>query len=116
MRQLIKALSVNMKLSIAVAVAFVLALFSLWQADLASDKDKQIKVTENVVSAHNGWECGYSNRPDCSVVFELTANMVLDVHRIRYGKDFMAIKVKLNSIYGWVILGEGVEFNANSNT
>lgn len=104
-----------MKLIIGVAIVVFLVSFGVWKVDIANDRTKNVKITETVL-AYNDWECGYQNMPNCSVIFEVMANTTHDVQRIRYGKDFMAIKIHLNGLLGWVFYGKGVKVNAGPNT
>lgn len=97
-----------MKLSIGIIIAICLVILGLWVADIAGDRGNKIKITE-AVSAYSNWECGYSNKPGCSVVFDVPAGTAHDVKRIRYGKDFMAIQINQDGLSGWVFSGNGVQ-------
>lgn len=97
-----------MKLSIGIIIAICLVILGLWVADIAGDRGNKVKITE-AVSAYSNWECGYSNKPGCSVVFDVPAGTAHDVKRIRYGKDFMAIQINQDGLSGWVFSGKEVQ-------
>lgn len=97
-----------MKLGIGIIIAICLVVLGLWAVDIASDRGNKVKITE-AVSAYSNWECGYPNKPGCSVVFDVPAGTDHDVKRIRYGKDFMAIQVNQDGLSGWVFSGTGVQ-------
>ena len=101
-----------MKVISSIVIVCLFVVFGFWQLDIASDKRKQVKVI-TTATAYNGWQCGYEETPNCSVLFKLTKDSLHSVQRIRYGKDFMAIKVFYNGSYGWVISGKEVEIIAN---
>lgn len=103
-----------MKLSIGIIIAICLVVLGLWAADIASDRGNKVKITEAVL-AYSHWECGYSNKPGCSVVFEVPAGTAHDVKRIRYGKDFMAIQIHQNGSSGWIFSGKGVQISAKTS-
>lgn len=83
--------------------------------DIVTDRAKIVEITAPV-SAYSNWECGYSNQSGCSVVFEVGADTEYDVQRIRYGKDFMAIKIRQGDLTGWVFSGKAVQIHAEPNT
>ncbi|MFT6635924.1 hypothetical protein [Alcanivorax sp.] len=104
-----------MKLSIGLVIASALVVLGLWFIDIASDQENAVEITAPV-SAYTEWECGYPDQLDCSVVFEAYVGEKYDVRRIRYGKDFMAIKIQQGDLSGWVFSGEGVRVHAKPNT
>jgi len=104
-----------MKLSMGLVVASALVVLGVWFIDIASDRENFVEIT-GTASACTDWECGYHDQPDCSVVFEAYVGEKYDVRRIRYGKDFMAIKIQQGDLSGWVFSGEGVRVNAKPNT
>ncbi|WP_372872861.1 hypothetical protein [Shewanella sp.] len=104
-----------MKSSICVAATVFLIVLGIWLADLLDDQSKSVKMTESV-AAYSDWECGYQHMLDCKVVFETKVNKSYPVQRIRYGKDFMAIKVSQAGISGWISAGKGVQVSAEPNT
>ena len=108
-------LSVAMKLSIGVVFIITLVILGVWQADIANDKEKKVKITKPVL-AYDNWECGYQNQPNCKVVFEVVTESEYDVQRIRYGKDFMAIKIMQKGLRGWVFSDKEVQIVAGQNT
>lgn len=99
---------------VIVIVAFFITL-GFWKADISKDQTNIVRVAGKV-EAYNDWECGYSKRPDCEVVFELNENTEHRVRRIRFGKDFMAIKVKKQNKNGWIMLGKGIEIIEQTGT
>lgn len=109
-----EALSVTMKLSIGVAITIFLIPLGVWLADIAEDKNKNVKVTESV-AAYEDWECGYQSTLDCKVLFETEVNQSYPVQQIRYGKDFMAVKVTQAGISGWIYAGKGVQVSGDPN-
>ena len=104
-----------MKSSIGVAVTVFLIALGVWLADITEDQSKSVKVTESV-AAYDDWECGYQHTLDCKVVFKTEVNQSYSVQRIRYGKDFMAIKVTQAGISGWIYVDKGVQVSAAPNT
>ncbi|WP_258405867.1 hypothetical protein [Shewanella sp. FJAT-51649] len=110
-----KMLSVIMKSSIGGAVIVFLVALGIWLSDIAEDRSMSVKVTESV-AAYDDWECGNQYQLDCKVVFEAVINQSYSVQRIRYGKDFMAIKVTQAGISGWIYAGKGVQVSAEPNT
>jgi len=87
----------------------------VWLLDIISDRTKVVEVIAPV-SAYADWECGYANQSGCSVVFEVRSGAKYDVQRIRYGKDFMAIKVQQGGVTGWIFSGTAVRVDAEPNT
>ena len=104
-----------MKLSIGVITIAFFLVTCTWLLDVANDRNKEVKVTESV-SAYNDWECGYQNHNGCSVVFEIKPVAIFEVRRIRYGKDFMAVKIVQAGSSGWIFLGKGVQVYEAPNT
>jgi len=103
-----------MKLSIGIIIAICLVILGLWVADIAGDRGNKVKITVGV-SAYSNWECGYSNKPGCRVVFDVPAGTVHNVQRIRYGKDFMAIQIHQGGLSGWIFSGKGVQISAKTS-
>lgn len=97
----------------AIAICFLIAT-AIWQTDVSKDKSHLVKVSAHTY-VYQDWDCGYLNGT-CESVYQFNAESVLQVHRIRYGKDFMAVKVKTNNISGWVMLHDGAEIYKKSNT
>ncbi len=104
-----------MKLSIGLLIVFSLVVMDVWLMDIASDRENIVEITAPV-SAYSDWECGYSDQSGCSVVFEVEVNAKYDVRRIRYGKDFMAVKIQQDDLSGWVFSGNEVRIHAEPNT
>jgi hypothetical protein len=104
-----------MKLGIGIFIVAILVVAGIWQVDIANDQRKAIKISENV-AAYNEWECGYQSHVGCTEVFEVAPVKILQVERIRYGKDFMAVKISQGEKTGWVIYGKGIEVYVQPNT
>ncbi|MFL1456366.1 hypothetical protein ACJO5Y_18145 [Marinobacter sp. GN3S48] len=104
-----------MRVSLGVVILLSLVGLGVWLTDIITDRAKVVEVTAPV-PAYNDWECGYSNQPGCSVVFEVGEDAEYDVQRIRYGKDFMAIKIQQGGLIGWVFSGKAVRVYAEPNT
>lgn len=104
-----------MKTSIGVAVIVFFVALGIWLSDIAEDRSMSVKVTESVV-AYDNWECGNHYQLDCKIVFETVVGQSYSVQRIRYGKDFMAIKVTQTGVSGWIYAGKGVHVIAEPNT
>lgn len=104
-----------MRMSIGVIILFSLGILGVWLMDIATDRAKVVEIAATV-TAYNDWKCGYSNQSGCRVVFEVGADVEYDVQRIRYGKDFMAIKIQQNGLTGWVFSGKAVQVHAEPNT
>lgn len=98
---------VTMKIGVRVVVVILLVVLSVWLADIFNDQAKTVKITDTL-PAYNAWECGCQNHLGCSVVFEVDSGAVYDVKRIRYGKDFIAIKIDQSGASGWVFSGKGI--------
>jgi hypothetical protein len=107
-----ETLSVSMKVISSIIIICLFITFGFFQLDVASDKRNQVKVI-TTATAYNDWQCGYEKTPNCRVLFTLAKDSLHSVQRIRYGKDFMAIKVFFNGFYDWVISGKEVELIAN---
>ena len=104
-----------MKLSIVIISVVLLLIVGRWSLDIANDRSKEVKITEEV-EAFNDWECGYQNKSDCNAVFEVNPDSTFKVKRIRYGKDFMAVKINQAGSSGWVFSGKGIHVYAVPNT
>lgn len=104
-----------MKLSIGILIVTIVVSVGIWQADIANDRSKAIKISERV-TAYNDWECGYQSQVGCTNVFEVAPVQTLQVERIRYGKDFVAVKISQGEKTGWVISGKGIEVYVQPNT
>jgi hypothetical protein len=104
-----------MKITIVTIFIVLLISFGVWQTDVAKDQRKRI-VVSGKVTAYDKWECGSSLYKDCVEVFTLNPSTEHNVQRIRYGKDYMAIKVNKNNLSGWVTLGKNVKVIGQSGT
>jgi len=96
------------KLSLSAFICFVILAIGLWYLDVKADQSHTIKVTTDT-PAYSDWRCGYRCDITGEEAFTLAANTTWHVERIRFGKDFMAIKVTNNSLAGWVINSEKIE-------
>lgn len=92
-------------------VAF--AISYLWLADILRDRENYLQVTSKVI-VYSTWDCWRSEYGLCESVYELEPGKRYDVYRIRFGKDFMAIKVKPNGVTGWVVLDESIKLVAKN--
>ncbi|WP_447894974.1 hypothetical protein [Vreelandella sp. GE22] len=104
-----------MKIILSILFVVILTVLGVWLMDIATDQAKVVEISAPV-SAYTDWECGYSNKPGCSVIFEIITDAEYDVQRIQYGKDFMAIKIQQGGVSGWVFYGKAVRIHAGSNT
>ncbi|MBU2983992.1 hypothetical protein KO528_01395 [Saccharophagus degradans] len=104
-----------MKLSIGIILIGLLLIVGIWLLDIANDRNKEVKIAEGV-EAFNDWVCGYQNQSGCDVVFEVSPNSTFKVKRIRYGKDFTAVKISQDGSSGWVFSGKGVHVYVAPNT
>lgn len=86
----------------------VLAIVGMWLVDIAYDQRKMIKISEKVI-AYNEWQCIEKSELGCVKVFDITPVASFQVERIRYGKDFMAVKISQAELTGWVVYGKGME-------
>jgi hypothetical protein len=95
-----------MKFKILIAALFVLVPVLFWAGDVMNDRKHQIIIEKATSLYKTSEEAAYSGTP-----FELLKkHEKLEVKRISYGKDFMAVKVeKLNGVEGWVLVGNGVK-------
>jgi len=104
-----------MKITIVTTFIVLLISFGVWRIDVAQDQRNRIVVSDKV-AAFDKWECGSPLYIGCVKVFTLSPNTEHNVQRIRYGKDYMAIKVNKNNISGWVTLGKNVKIIEQSGT
>ncbi len=80
-------------------------------SDVRQDK-KNILIVKKDSVVFDNWECGYECNTSKFKVFKGEKYTVL---RIRYGKDFMALKIESkNGISGWAILDEKFEITDSS--
>jgi hypothetical protein len=103
-----------MKIVIPTIIISCIIVAVVWYADVAKDKKSTLFVSATT-TAYNDWECGNITE-SCKETFKLSANTNHNVYRIRYGKDFMAIKVKNNNQAGWVIYGPSTKLVKNPST
>ena len=93
---------------IGLLVLVILALSGWFFWDVQSDKSKSIKITK-ALPLYDNWEPLNGQQSNSNVM----PGENLKVVRIRYGKDYMAIKVEReNGSNGWVIYqGDAVELS-----
>lgn len=90
-------------LSVLLLLAFLFLVYFYW-SDVSSDRRHSIKILKQT-PIHDGWELGL-REPNIGFV---EAGDVFPVLRIRYGKDFRAIKIKLkDGSTSWVIESENI--------
>lgn len=104
-----------MKLSLNILLVAILMVAGIWYLDIVSDQRKAIKISKKV-AAYNDWECSHQSKVSCRTIFEVLPVQVFQVERIRYGKDYMAVKISLDGKTAWVISGEETEVYENPNT
>lgn len=103
------------KLSLIVSCVVLLIVLGVWRMDIISDRANSVNITKTV-NAYNDWKCGYAQAREsgCETVFEVMAGSEYQVQRIRYGKDFMAIKVRHYDTDGWLFHGADVQLIAGT--
>lgn len=101
-------LSDSMKLVIGVLLVVVFILVVFWWADVSSDQGYLVEITERT-AVYGRWDCGYKLQVGCEKLFYIAPVKIFKVERIRYGKDFMAVKIKQGEKVGWIMFGGGVE-------
>lgn len=89
------------KITLLTTIILTIAV-SVWCLDVYSDRTKQV-IIKTPVSVYDNWECGHFCEVKGVKVFSLNPEQTLDVLSVRYGKDFMAIKVEQGSRTGWII-------------
>ena len=81
--------------------------------DITQDKENILIVKKDSV-VFDDWKCGYQCKTSKFKIFEGEQYNVL---RIRYGKDFMALKIESkNGLLGWAILNENYEVTKAGRT
>ena len=89
-----------MKVKIFIAAVLISLPALAWFGDIMNDRAHEIIIKDTVALYKTPEEASYNGTP-----FEAAEkNEKVNVKRIRYGKDFMTIKIeKQNGIIGWVI-------------
>ena len=76
--------------------------------DIMEDRNHKI-IIKAKINVYSEWEPYPRNEQP---LFTITTNDTAEIKRIRYGKDYMAIKIKTaNGKYGWVFNGPSVSVN-----
>jgi hypothetical protein len=89
-------------LVITIIIAIIIAVpLGIWLMDIHSDR-QQVVTTLQKVDFYSDWKCGLKCG-EKNKIGEIPSGMRPKVLRIRYGKDYMAIKVKYNRERGWLI-------------
>ncbi|BAF71435.1 hypothetical protein [Sulfurovum sp. NBC37-1] len=84
----------------SIIIVFILTYGVVW-FDTQQDRENILRVKKDSI-AFEDWKCGYlCNTP----IFKVYDGEKYNVLRIRYGKGFMAFKIKSkNGLTGWTIL------------
>jgi hypothetical protein len=85
---------------IIVAVIIAVSL-RIWIIDIYSDRQYMVATLQNV-ALYTDWKCGL-RCGEKNKAGEIPSGTRLKVLRIRYGKDYMAIRVEYNRNIGWLI-------------
>ncbi|MBN1254319.1 MAG: hypothetical protein JXA50_03515 [Deltaproteobacteria bacterium] len=87
---------------IIIIISIVIAIsVGIWLMDIHSDS-QQVVTTLQKVAFYSDWKCGLKCG-EKNKIGEIPSGARLKVLRIRYGKDYMAIKVIYNREKGWLI-------------
>jgi hypothetical protein len=94
-----------MKRAIVIVITIILIIIAIslgiWLRDIYIDRQQVVNTLQSV-AFYTDWKCGLKcgekNR-----IGEIPSGMRFKVLRIRYGKDYMAIKVQYNRKKGWLI-------------
>lgn len=73
----------------------------MWVKDIRDDMSNVVTTLDNV-DLYAKWTCGI-NCTKQDKITKIPIGKELNVLRIRYGKDFMAIKVEYQQDKGWLI-------------
>lgn len=75
-----------------------LAIAAFWAHDIWNDRQATVEIL-NETSAYDEWD----NRSHENMIFTISPTDEVKVLRIRFGKDFMAAKIrKNNDMEGWI--------------
>ncbi|WP_125784680.1 hypothetical protein [Pseudoalteromonas rubra] len=100
------------KLTLRALICFTIFAIGFWYIDVKSDQLHTLTVTTDTL-AYSDWRCGYRCDVEGKVAYKLAANTTWHVQRIRFGKDYMAIKVVHNNLAGWVIKNDKTKLASN---
>ena len=67
-----------------------------------NDRDQLLLIKEDS-PVFSAWECGLSCETEQNSVFVAPAGETINILSTKYGKDFMAIKIKYQEKEGWII-------------
>lgn len=96
----------------SIIIVSTILLGTIW-FDIKQDKEHVLIVNKDS-TVYDDWKCGYTCNAQKFKVFE---GQKYDVLRIRYGKDFMALKIESkNGLLGWAILTENYELAKSGRT
>lgn len=104
-------LMVNIGLIVCCAALVVAMAF--WRMDISNDQTNSVKITKTM-NAYNDWRCRGAEHNRCHVMFEVIPGSEYQVQRIRYGKDYMAIKVNHEAVDGWLLYRADVQLGVDS--
>ena len=96
----------KMKFKIFIAALFILVPVLVWIGDVNNDQKHKIEIEQSIGLYNSPEEAAYSGSP----IDTVEKNEKVKVKRIKYGKDYMAVKIeKSNGSVGWVVVGNGVK-------
>jgi hypothetical protein len=93
-----KAIGILITIIIVIIIAVPLGI---WLRDIHSVR-QQVVTTLQKVAFYTDWKCGLKCGEKNNIC-EIPSGIRLKVLRIRYGKAYMAIRVKYNRETGWFI-------------
>ncbi|GAA4903150.1 hypothetical protein GCM10023333_41640 [Ferrimonas pelagia] len=83
--------------------------------DVVSDR-KHVVAVEVDTAMYESFSCIDATGGLCAAVREIPPGDGYKVLRIRYGKDYMAIKVQADLTSGWILNEQGVALRARTGT
>jgi hypothetical protein len=89
---------------IVITIIFIIIAISLriWLRDIYIDRQQVVNTLQRV-AFYIDWKCGLKCEEQHKKIGEILSGIQLNALRIRYGKDYMAIKVQYNHKKGWLI-------------
>jgi hypothetical protein len=97
---------VPMKSAIVIVITIILVIIAIslgiWLRDIYIDRQQVVNTLQRV-AFYTDWKCGLKCEEQNKKIGEIPSGIQLNVLRIRYGKDYMAIKVQYNHKKGWLI-------------
>jgi hypothetical protein len=95
-----------MKRAIGIVITIILIIIAIplgiWLRDIHIDRQQLVNTLQSV-AFYTDWKCGQKCGEQNKKIGEIPSGIRLKVLRIRYGKDYMAIKVQYNRKKGWFI-------------